>query len=88
MDNYKKFFVLMKKDNIYRPKWHLMFHIIARSQWMGNPRFYATWADEGCQRILKSVLQNCHQMTFEASCYSKLEGALSMAAGKKRKLEF
>ena len=52
--------------DLHIPKRHLMFHLICRSLFFGNPRRYAVWEDEGLNRELKKHCRTVSQRTFES----------------------
>ena len=58
------------------PKLHLLAHLVLRIAWSGNPRLHACWSDEGANRILKKVLRNVSQLTFEETGLQKLSHVL------------
>ena len=47
------------------PKTHLGAHLLSDLDWFGNPRFYAAWADEGWNRVLKQCARGLSQATFD-----------------------
>ena len=67
------------------PKSHLVYHLILRAAYHGNPVLYHTFLDESLNSTLKKVLRLCHQCRFETQGLAKIEKALS-SFGQKRKL--
>ena len=92
MANYVRYLTLLSAiglyDELYIPKTHLMFHMLHRSKLLGNPLEYATFFDEGLNRLLKLALRNCHQSRFEDLSLAKMEHVLaSRGTRPKRKME-
>ena len=54
-------------EDLLIPKCHLLFHLLERLDWFGNPRMYSNWQDESLNRILKTACQGISQKTFEFS---------------------
>ena len=48
---------LIEHAHTYVPKHHLMFHLIDRVKWFGNPWDYAVFFDESLNKNLKGVLR-------------------------------
>ena len=66
------------------PKVHLMFHLIHGMARHGGAGHYAVFIDESLNLLLKRVLRNVHQQTFEASGLAKMELALSLRSSRAR----
>ena len=49
----------------FTPKHHLMFHLIHRTNFQGNPTKYATWLDESLNKQLKQCCKHASMITFE-----------------------
>ena len=64
---YCKHVALMSADDVFVPKHHIVFHLLDRVKWFGNPRLYATWLDEALNKTLKAVCRLTSQSTFERS---------------------
>eukprot|EP00969_Alexandrium_andersonii_P062143 2738688-Alexandrium_andersonii.AAC.1 len=64
---------------------HLMYHMVLRMGLQGNPMGYSTFSDEGMNKVLKQVLKNCHQSTFEPMCLAKMAKILAAPPPVKRK---
>jgi hypothetical protein len=58
---------LMAEDEVYVPKHHIVFHLIDKIAYQGNPRLYATWLDEALNKTLKACCRQISQATFEGS---------------------
>ena len=71
MDAWSRHMVLIAPFDIYTPKSHAIYHMVFRSEYIGNPSYYAVLLDEGLNKDLKHCLRCCHQATFEASGMSK-----------------
>jgi hypothetical protein len=71
----------MRVDNVYIPKFHIVFHLVHRMGWFGNPRLYATWLDESLNRMLKGCCRQTSQATF---CRSVLFRMSRLLESKKR----
>ena len=70
---YKRHMVLMKEEDEFQPKHHLMMHLIAKIAFLGNPKCYATWADESENRRLKAMCRLTSQATFENSILTRFQ---------------
>ena len=81
--SYKKYMQLVSSFKISTPKAHLMFHLLRRSRWYGNPWYYHTFPDEGENRRLKRCLRLVHQSNFEAGGIAKF-GELRRLSKKRR----
>ena len=53
------------------PKHHLMLHLIQRSRYLGNPRFYMTYKDDSANGLLAGLARSCHRTTFGVSVHHK-----------------
>ena len=53
------------EERVKTPKRHLMVHLLSRSAFFGNPRWYAVWRDESLNRELKKSCRVVAQSTFE-----------------------
>lgn len=82
--HYKRHVLLMEEFDVYVPKHHLMVHLNHRAAWQGNPTLGATFQDEALNKVLKAVLRNCPQSTFEVMAISKMREALSRTPVGKR----
>ena len=55
-DAIKKHLVLSQRAGVpMKPKHHLVIHLVARTAKHGNPSYYATFTDEGINKLLKKV---------------------------------
>ena len=59
------------------PKFHLMYHILLRSAWFGNPTGYATWKDESLNKLLKRCRRFASQQRFELAGFVRVEQSLA-----------
>eukprot|EP00969_Alexandrium_andersonii_P247372 10931478-Alexandrium_andersonii.AAC.1 len=84
LDAWKRYVRITEPLFINIPKVHLMFHLVLRMEYQGNPLSYHTFTDEGMNKVLKKVLRNCHQATFETTSLAKMTEALSRASLRAR----
>jgi hypothetical protein len=75
---------LMVLFDVFTPKHHLCFHLVANLSRHGNPSFYANWRDESLNRVLKACCRNVSQRTFEASLLLRMRDLISDASTLKR----
>ena len=73
----KRFLRLTRDLSIEIPKTHLVLHMILRMGYLGNPFTYHTFEDDGVNKILKKVLRNVHQCTFETMALAKMSEVLT-----------
>ena len=66
----------MSTDQIATPKLHLLLHITAMVSRRGNPRTYATWGNEADNKVMRQVLRNVHQRSFEGVGLGKLRALI------------
>ena len=65
-DSMKKHLILSNRAGVpMKPKHHLVLHMVARTGKYGNPSFYATFTDEGINKLLKKVGQAAHRTVWE-----------------------
>ena len=69
---YGRYISLMEPDDILTPKNHLVWHMLSRIAFQGNPRFYGTWRDEGLNKTLKKSCRETSQATFERSILMRM----------------
>ena len=86
LDTYKRFMRLAGNGSVdcLRPKAHLLGHLVVRAQAFGSPSAYSCWTDESQNEVMKRVLRNVPQSTFEASGLWKLEQTLSHSLKRQR----
>ena len=66
LDLWKRHLLYTKDDDRVKvPKRHLVYHLISKIPYFGNPRTYACWRDEGLNRELKRSCRTTSQQTFE-----------------------
>ena len=65
--HYNTHIALMAPFEVYTPKHHIIFHLLAKIGYQGNPKEYACWLDESLNRMLKGACRNVSQATFEQS---------------------
>jgi hypothetical protein len=74
---------MMIRLDITVPKHHLMYHVLDRAEFLGNPWDYTTFEDEGLNKVLKKSLRLCHQMAFENMTFVKVQAALERTPAKR-----
>ena len=64
--SYHRFCDLTSVDeyDLFQPKRHLIWHLLASIPDKGNPRFHANWYDEALNKILKRATRELSQTTF------------------------
>ena len=67
---------LMAPYDAYIPKHHIFFHLLARTEYQGNPLVYATWLDESLNKVLKQCCKNAGASTFYETTLLKLRELL------------
>ena len=74
MAAYNTHVALMVPFDLFKPKHHIMFHLIQQTRHFGNPNAYACWLDEALNKMLKTSCKNVSQSTYEMSVlYNKKE---------------
>ena len=72
LDLCKKFLLLVQRAGWHDlPKNHLWTHLTLRAARLGNPKSYATFADESANGDMALVAASTHRMTFALKCYWK-----------------
>jgi hypothetical protein len=66
----------MKPEDCFKPKHHMMWHLIYNIAEHGNPKSYATWKDESLNKQLKAVCRFTSQLTFENSVLTRMQELL------------
>ena len=66
----------------FKPKMHIIGHLIYASWFTGNPDWFATWKDEGQNKVLADVARSAHSSLFEIRVLVNLEAEAEL---KKRK---
>ena len=72
-------------DIEFKPKMHLLFHLVERARTHGNPRFYGTFLDESLNCTLRDIARSAHRLTWEARIFSRFGWAEERRV-KKQKL--
>lgn len=70
-----------------KPKHHMILHLVERTARGGNPNFYATFSDEGINRVLKKVGQAAHRSVWEMRVFSHFGKAEAGRVARKRALD-
>ena len=78
LNTWKKHMAIMQPfgEEYFTPKHHLMFHLILRTSYHGNPWDYHTFWDESLNKELKQVCRLCHQANFESVGLIKMSETL------------
>jgi hypothetical protein len=84
MDLYVRHIGLLVVFESYTPKHHLLFHLLQKSDFHGNPSYYATWLDESLNKTLKSACKNACSAIFEGSTLLRMRELLKEAPAFKR----
>ena len=86
-DAVKKHVVLSGKAGVpLKPKHHLILHMVGRTAKHGNPGYYATFTDEGVNRLLKQVGQAAHRSVWEVRVFVHFAQVEEHRFGRKRHL--
>ena len=84
-DAAKRAFVLRAWCQVpFTPKWHLMLHLAARAQLVGNPAYYHTFFDEGINHELAKVARGCHRRRFHNRVLAAFKVVITRAAKRFR----
>lgn len=67
-----------------RPKLHQLMHLVDRTPRQGNPAYYATWADEGLNRVLGSLGRQAHRQVWEARILAYFEASQEHVVKRRR----
>jgi len=71
--SYQRFASLFTKaDGEVIPKFHLMYHLIFRSKYSGNPIFHQTYYHEHVNGKIAKVARSCHRSTWGTSVHKKI----------------
>ena len=76
LDTWKQWMVFAEEVEAVTPKSHLMYHLILKAPFMGNPLRYQVFADESLNRVLRDALRLCHQSRFEVMGILKMQEIL------------
>jgi hypothetical protein len=80
---YSDFVALVESDDCFVPKHHIMFHVLDKTAFQGNPTLYSTWLDEALNKVLKSACRTTSQITFERSVLFRMREILNERVGKR-----
>ncbi|CAE7837060.1 unnamed protein product [Symbiodinium sp. CCMP2592] len=62
---YLRFLTLyLKAGGVWRPKCHLLVHMIQRALHRGNPRLYSTYRDESLKGVIAKIARSAHRSTW------------------------
>ncbi len=56
----------------YKPKMHLLVHMLQQTQFSGNPANYSTFFDEGLNKVLASVSRAAHRTVWELRIFAHM----------------
>ena len=68
----------------FKPKMHLVFHLVERTRTHGNPRFYSTFLDESLNSTLRGIVRSSHRATWELRVFSKFAWVEERRAKRQR----
>jgi len=75
-DSVKRHFRLARLAGIkLKPKHHLLLHMVQRTLRHGNPGWYATFEDEGINKIVKGIGQAAHRSVWEVRVFDHFDKA-------------
>ena len=65
LQHYLRFLTLyLKAGGVWRPKCHLLLHLILRALVQGNPRLYSTYRDESLNGVIAKIARSAHRSTW------------------------
>ena len=67
-----------------RPKLHLTMHMCERAKWQGNPAAYATWVDEGLNKVMANLARQSHRSVWELRILAYFEEFQRHASKRQR----
>jgi len=82
---YSTHVAIMEEYEVFTPKHHLMFHLLKKIDYQGNPTYYATWLDEGLNKVLKKTCRDTSAMTFEKPILSRMRRILHRMTLKRKR---
>jgi hypothetical protein len=69
----------------FKPKMHLLVHLVHFASWSGNPSYHTTFADEGMNKILADIARSAHRAVFEYRVFAHFNLLCELPA-KRRKV--
>ena len=77
---------LMLPYEVYIPKRHLVYHMLDKIGYQGNPEVYSNWMDETLNKVMKKTCKNLSQQAFEPGLLLRMREVLlgEIAPFKKR----
>ena len=88
-DAMKRHIILAKLAGVpLKPKHHLVLHLVARTAKHGNPGYYATFTDEGINKLLKHVGQAAHRSVWEVRVFVHFGKVEDIRLGKRKHMSF
>ena len=76
MELHNRHMALMAPFTCFVPKHHLLWHLLSRTKWFGNPAKYATWLDESLNKVLMQACKNACSARFDASVLLRMVALL------------
>lgn len=65
LQQYLRFLSLyLKAGGVWRPKCHLLVHMVQRALDRGNPRLYSTYRDETLNGVIAKIARSAHRRTW------------------------
>ena len=58
-----------------RYKNHALMHMVASTEWHGNPNWYATFVDEGLNSVLSAIAGSAHRRVWEERIFAHFEAS-------------
>ena len=72
---YARFLTLyLRAGGVWRPKCHLLLHMIQRSLCKGNPRLYSTYKDESLNGTVAKIARSARRRTWSNVIHWKCNG--------------
>ena len=67
---------LMLPYEVYIPKHHLVYHMLEKIRFQGNPEVYSNWMDETLNKMTKKICKNLSQQAFELGLLLRMREVL------------
>ena len=74
--HYSRHMLLMEPFEELVPKHHVIYHLLFKAAFLGNPRAYATWTDEALNKLLKMACRQTSQSTFDQAVLCRMSELL------------
>ena len=69
--------------DVFTPKHHIIYHLLHKMGYQGNPRNYATWLDESLNKLLKRCCRETSVVTFERCVLARMRSLLCEKGSKR-----